>query len=188
MCGPCSSAKLGSNHMTDANHSLDSKKFRIPEGSVWAIAWKMSAALGAIGTIIALAGAVLQPQRFAFSYLYGFITVLTLWLGSVFFVLIQHLTSAGWSVTVRRSAEFVVSAAWILPVLFLPMLPNLQTLYPWWGEEDHGVAHAQEHEAQGHADSDRPLKPGVGYGEREDGQAAAVGESVEGEEHGPHHL
>ena len=33
-------------------------------------------------------------------------TFLTIALGAMFFVLIQHLTCAGWSVTVRRTAEF----------------------------------------------------------------------------------
>ena len=95
MCEPCSSAQPGSSAVSDSKTTT--KTFRIPEGSLWASAWKMTLAVALIGTLIALAGAVMQPQRFAFSYLYGFVTALTLWLGTVFFVLIQHLTGAGWS-------------------------------------------------------------------------------------------
>ncbi len=134
------------------------KQFMIPDGSVWANAWKMTAMLGGVGILVALYGAFQQPERFAYSYLYGFITVLTLWLGSVFFVLIQHLTGAGWSVSVRRAAEFFVSAAWILPVLFAPVALNTSTLYhTWWNHPatEQGVAHAQEHEAAAEAGGDR---------------------------------
>jgi hypothetical protein len=121
------------------------KSFRIPDGSLWAQAWKMSAVIAAIGIAVAIAGAVLQSDRFAFSYLYGFIAVLTFWFGSVFFVLIQHLTSAGWSVTVRRASEFFVSGVMVLPFLALPLLTQLDKLYPWWNVEKDGVAEAQEH-------------------------------------------
>ena len=167
--------------MTDANHSLDSKKFRIPEGNVWAIAWRMTAALGAIGSIVAPAGRrcaaaaalrVLVPVRVHHrAHAVARLGVLRA----------HPAPSAGWSVTVRRSAEFVVSAAWILPVLFLPMLPNLQTLYPWWGEDNHGVAHAQEPEHEHAAAAELAAHQG-----HEEGEGAEAAEG--GEEHGPHHL
>jgi hypothetical protein len=130
------------------------KSFKIPQGSVWDNAWKMSGVVAVIGIAVAAAGFVLQADRFAFSYLMGFVTVMTLWLGSVFFVLIQHLTGAGWSVSVRRASEFFVRGVVVLPILFLPLIPQLKTLYPWWSAaptEEHGVAHAQEEAEPGHA-------------------------------------
>jgi hypothetical protein len=133
--------------VNDVNHSAPKKAFKIPAGSVWDNAWKMSAVVAAIGIAASAAGWVLQAERFAFSYLYGFVTVMTIWIGSVFFCLIQHLTAAGWSVSVRRASEFFVSGAPVLIVLFIPLIFHLHTLYPWWnvgGSEEHGVAHAQE--------------------------------------------
>lgn len=162
------------------------KQYLIPEGNVWAGAWKMTAVLGAIGALVALAGAVMQPERFAFSYLFGFVTVFTLWIGAVFFVLIQHLTSAGWSVSVRRTAEFFVSAAWVLPVLFAPMLLNLETLYPWWGRDDHGVAHAQEHAAPEAEPAAHGVAHGVDHGV-DHGDAAVAHGGGHGS-HEVHHL
>ena len=44
-------------------------------------------------------------RRFFFAYLVSFAFVLSLALGALFFVLLQHLTRAGWSVVVRRLAE-----------------------------------------------------------------------------------
>ncbi len=166
--------------MSDANTTLDATKYRIPEGSSWSGAWKISAAIGALGSLAALAGAVLQPERFAFSYLYGFITVMTLWLGSVFFVLIQHLTGAGWSASVRRSAEFLISGVVVLPLLFLPLVPNLKTLYPWWSADKSGAAQAQEHAVE-HAPTAHEAGHEAGH------EAVSTGEE-NGEEHGPHAL
>jgi hypothetical protein len=171
--------------VTDANHNdAPRKQFKIPHGSIWDQAWKMSGVVALIGLAIAAAGFVLQPERFGFSYLMGFVTVMTLWLGSIFFLLIQHLTGAGWSVSVRRAAEFVARGVIVLPILFLPLFTQLDKLYPWWnarhqegGEQGvaGGVAHAQDHAP-----------------ERADHSPAGHGESghAEGEHgaHGPHHM
>jgi hypothetical protein len=66
--------------------------------------------------------------------------------GSIFFVLVQHLTGAGWSITVRRASEFFAAGMIAVPLLALPNLLGLSELYPWWqhGHEP-SVAHAQEH-------------------------------------------
>lgn len=63
-------------------------------------------------------------------------------LGGLFFVLVQHLTRAGWSVVVRRLAESIAGNLFF-PMAFLavPVLLNLQGLYLW---ADHDVA-AKDH-------------------------------------------
>ena len=75
----------------------------------------------------------------------GFFTVLTMGFGSIFFVLLQHLTGAGWSVTVRRTSEFFAAGMIVVPLLALPNLLGREQLYPWWTHGSEGVAHAQEH-------------------------------------------
>jgi hypothetical protein len=109
-------------------------EYRIPDNSPWARAWKVAAGAGGLGLACSIAGYTSDHRRFAFAYLMGFLTVLTMVLGSTFFVLLQHLTSAGWSVTVRRTSEFFLAGAIILPVLALPNLLSLNELYPWWHE------------------------------------------------------
>ena len=163
--------------MSDDHKKLSPSDFRIPDGSPWAQAWKMAAAVGAIGVVCAIAGYSIDHRRFAFAYLTGFVTVLTMALGSTFFVLVQHLTSAGWSVSVRRASEFFVAGIVIIPLLALPNLLSLGQLYPWWehGAEEQ-VAHAQEHEARGAAREMRAVA-------HEEGQA----EAAEGEGHTPEH-
>ena len=55
--------------------------------------------------------------------------------GALFFVLLQHATRAGWSVAVRRLAEFPAASFGLLFLLFLPILiPTLAgkyCIFPW---------------------------------------------------------
>jgi len=74
-------------------------------------------------------------QRFQASYLVAFLFVVSIGLGSLFFVLIQHLVRAGWSVVVRRLAEFLAAAlGWVallsLPIV-VPLLFGSATLFHW---------------------------------------------------------
>jgi hypothetical protein len=70
-------------------------------------------------------------RRYAFSYLISFAYFLTLSLGALFFVALQHLTRAGWSVVVRRPAEIAAALLPLLAIFALPILLNLRDLYPW---------------------------------------------------------
>ena len=69
------------------------------------------------------------------AYLTALIYCITLSTGCLFFVLIQHLCRAGWSIVVRRIAELVMVMIIPLAVLFLPVLGSLWmgqgTLYSW---------------------------------------------------------
>jgi len=78
------------------------------------------------------------------AYLTAFMYCLSIALGSLFFVLIQHLCRAGWSVVVRRVAELMMVMVVPLAILFLPILFSLLgdgTLYSWdnpnYAEEHH---------------------------------------------------
>lgn len=127
--------------------------FRIPEGNLWAHAWKVAAVCAAIGLVLVGVGWSLDPHRFAFSWLFAFITFLTLGLGAIFFVAIQFLTVAHWSVTVRRTAEFFAAGVPVFALLFIPLaLPgNVDTLYEWYGHHgaEHGAPAGEEEHASG---------------------------------------
>jgi hypothetical protein len=118
-------------------------------GTSWVNTWKMFAGVGAIGLAGAAFGYTQDPKRFAFSWLFAFITVLTVSLGALFFVIIQRLTSAGWSVTVRRTAEFFAVGVVALVPLFIPVLGTMNHLFPWLGH--HGAE--PSHEAPAHVGS-----------------------------------
>ncbi len=79
------------------------------------------------------------------AYLTAFIYCLTIVLGSLFFVLIQHLVRAGWSTVVRRIAELMMVMVVPMAFLFLPVIITLWmgsgSLYRWdnpaFGTENH---------------------------------------------------
>lgn len=70
------------------------------------------------------------------AYLAGWMASLGIVLGSLFFVILQHITRSGWSVSVRRLAEGIASNLrwmWMLfvPILILVLSGNGALLYQW---------------------------------------------------------
>jgi len=74
-------------------------------------------------------------RRFWFAYLTSFAFMLSLSLGGLFFVMLQFLVRAGWSVAVRRPAEIIAANLPLLAIFFLPLLTKVLadhgTSYPW---------------------------------------------------------
>lgn len=74
-------------------------------------------------------------QHFLFAYLVNFVYVTSFALGALFFVGVQYLVRAGWSVVVRRIAEVISLAALPCAILFLPLLAVVWSgygeLWPW---------------------------------------------------------
>jgi hypothetical protein len=98
----------------------------------WFVALLAVGVLG-LGAALALAaGSDGGWTRFYASYLVSFVFFLSLALGALFFVLVQHVTRAGWSVAVRRLAEGIAPTVFFpMAFLALPVLYGLRTLYPW---------------------------------------------------------
>ncbi len=93
--------------------------------------------VGIVGMLLAglIAMSTGNWRQFFFSYLHNFTFVLSVTIGALFFVLIQHLTRSGWSVVVRRIVElmttgFVPLAVLFLPILFLVLVGN-NSLFHW---------------------------------------------------------
>ncbi|MFQ5790619.1 MAG: hypothetical protein ACE5JI_09115 [Acidobacteriota bacterium] len=76
-----------------------------------------------------------ESDQFWQSYLVSSLFFLSLGLGGLFFVLLQFVTRAGWSVVVRRQAEHVMGTVPLLALLFLPLGTALTALYPWAGSD-----------------------------------------------------
>ena len=118
--------------------------YRIPNGSRWTVLWKGSASVGVAGLALAGLGYAVDARRFAFSYLFAFVCALSLALGSLFFILVERLTSAAWSITVRRLAELFASGFPALLVLFIPVVLCMGSLFPWLHEGGAAVAEPRE--------------------------------------------
>ncbi|MCX5659447.1 MAG: hypothetical protein NTW19_06950 [Planctomycetota bacterium] len=74
-------------------------------------------------------------RRFMMAYVVAFAYVLSIGLGGLFFVLLQHLVRAGWSVQVRRVPEAVAASLPIMILLFIPIaftvLNGKGEVFPW---------------------------------------------------------
>ncbi|MBX3354661.1 MAG: hypothetical protein KF724_03065 [Phycisphaeraceae bacterium] len=93
------------------------------------------------GVMLLAAGVVLgwrtmEADQLSRVWLQTWLFGLSISLGGLFFVIIQHLTRAGWSVAVRRPAEALMSNLFWLWIGFLPFVvlflrDQLDVLWPW---------------------------------------------------------
>ncbi len=72
-----------------------------------------------------------HATRFAFAYLTAYSFVASLAVGALFWIMIHHLTDAGWSVVVRRPLENMARTLPWMIVLFLPLAWATPRLYAW---------------------------------------------------------
>ncbi|HVZ33412.1 MAG TPA: hypothetical protein VG963_13360 [Polyangiaceae bacterium] len=147
--------------MSQAQPHHGDEAYRLDPKSSWANAWKLSAAVAVVGIAGTIFIAATDHERFAFSYLFAYMAFLIIALGGVFFGLLQYLTSSGWSVTIRRTTEFLHWPLWLFVILFVPIALNLDQLYPWT-QDAHAAhaAHGEHGEVQGGEQSGgRPLDP-----------------------------
>jgi hypothetical protein len=91
-----------------------------------------------VGGLLSAAALISDAHRarFGFAYLWAFSFVWVVALGALFFVGLQHLVHAVWSVVVRRIAEMFASSIWLVAILFIPVLVyclynDRFGLYPW---------------------------------------------------------
>ena len=119
-----------------------------------------AAVIGAVGALILALIMDGGMQKLQFAWLYGCIYFLTLGFGALFFVLLQHVTRAGWSVVVRRLAENVMSTVPVVGLLLAPLVimtlmgnndlfmwANLEKLAEHPNDEVRGTLALHEHKA-----------------------------------------
>lgn len=96
--------------------------------------WLVPMLLG-VGLLVGSAvGWATDSHQFYFSYLVGWVFCLTLALGSLFLVLVKHLTKAYWVVAIRRIPETLMFAFPLLAVLSIPILFGMHDLFHWTHE------------------------------------------------------
>ena len=129
------------------HHSPTDETLRLPEQAsrrLIVILWITAGAAFLLAVILAAlfgggAGGGGAMRRFFLGYLTAFGFALSIALGGMFFVLLQHVTRAGWSVAVRRVPEALACTLPLLGILSIPILATLAfpgpsgspTLYPW---------------------------------------------------------
>ena len=134
----------------DAAHPRVSFDSRWTAGRRPLVMLLIAAGVGAAAVVAHAARSDHGYRRFMLAYLVAFAFILSLSLGGLFFVFIQHLTHAGWSVLIRRFAETLAANMPIVAVLFVPIAVSILfghgEVYPWAG---HGgeAGHAANNKA-----------------------------------------
>ena len=87
---------------------------------------------GSIGSaLVSLSRWSADPKRWLYSYLTALIFAISISLGALAFLMLQHLTRAVWSIVVRRVLENLTRPLPFLVLAFLPIALHLPLIYTW---------------------------------------------------------
>jgi hypothetical protein len=84
-----------------------------------------------IGTVLAFTDGVTNPRQFFQSYLVAFTYWVSVPLGCLVVLMVQHLTGGAWGLVLRRVLEAGARTLALLAALFVPLLFGLSSLYLW---------------------------------------------------------
>jgi len=77
--------------------------------------------VGGVAALMAIFGLTKSPADFYQSYIYSYMLVLGLTLGSLGLLMLQHLTGGIWGIVIRRPLEAASRNIWLVFLLFLPI-------------------------------------------------------------------
>jgi hypothetical protein len=116
----------------------DYKADNIRLGAAGQSLFTKAAGIGALGIAAAAGLGSMQGddfKRFSLSYVTAFMWVLTLALGALFWVTLQNLVNAHWSIVLRRVGEVIAAQAPLMAVLALPIVVPIvmghSSIYVW---------------------------------------------------------
>jgi len=98
---------------------------------IWLRVRNALAFVALVGWIALGAGYASNREQFQFSYLVAFVFFVSITLGALFYVQVQHLTGSAWSVTVRRLMETMMRTIPLGLVLFVPIALGIHSVYEW---------------------------------------------------------
>ncbi len=84
-----------------------------------------------VGAIMMIVAYMVDNHRAAFNTIITFMFLMSIGLGSLFLVALEHLVGAVWSVPFRRISEMLASLIFIAPILSIPLFINLHGLFHW---------------------------------------------------------
>lgn len=87
--------------------------------------------VGVIGLIIAAIGLFVDPPQFFQSYLYAYIVLIGIPVGSLALLAIHNLSGGVWGIVARRYYEAGARTMWFLLVAFIPIIFGIHSLYEW---------------------------------------------------------
>ena len=90
-----------------------------------------SRVIASIALVISAAFAFFNPVQFFRSYLFGYMFIAGLSLGSLAILLIYHLSGGRWGAVIRSLLEASIRVLPFLAILFLPIAAGMKYLYIW---------------------------------------------------------
>ena len=88
--------------------------------------------VGAVGLLLTVLGAFIGPNgQFFRSYLWSYVFLVGLGLGSMAWLMLQYLTGGAWGVVIRRPAEAAARTLPLLALMFIPIVIGIPSLYRW---------------------------------------------------------
>lgn len=84
-----------------------------------------------IGLLGSIAAYVLDHHRAAFANVIALTWITSIGIGAMFLIAIEYIVGAVWSVPFRRVAEFLSSLVLVAPLVALPALFNMHSLFHW---------------------------------------------------------
>ncbi len=129
--------------MSDHSHAVQKPTdITIPSTSLWAKLPMIGGVMAAVGLGATLAGAMgASKDRAMFSYLWAFEVALSIALGALGWVMIDHVARTGWSTVIRRISETIAVTLPLFAILFIPIATlGFHSLYPWSHETDEILA------------------------------------------------
>ena len=111
-----------SNHDTTINYT----KKDLPKGIL-----KFGIPLLIIGIVAAVLAYYTDPMRASFNNIISLLLIVSVGLGAIFLVALEHIAGAVWSVPFRRIAEHQGFIFLATPLLALPILFNMHDIFEW---------------------------------------------------------
>lgn len=101
--------------------------------------------IGGAALVLSLVGAFASPDKFFQAYLFSFLLVLGLTMGSLGLLMLQHLTGGQWGIMIRRPLEAASRNVPLILVMFLPIIFGMNRLYSAWLNPTAPLSDLQQH-------------------------------------------
>lgn len=108
------------------------QRYRFTGDQRW---WMAPLGIGLLLLVAGLVVGITDTPRMLFAYLIAWVFCVSISLGALFFVMIQHITKARWSTTIRRIPEALAASFPLLALAGIPVLLGMHDLYHWTHHE-----------------------------------------------------
>ena len=86
---------------------------------------------GIAGTVLCAVGFFASPFQFYRSYLWAYLYVVGLSVGSLAWLMLQYITGGNWGMVIRRPCEAAARTLPLVALMFLPIMIGIPNLYDW---------------------------------------------------------